>query len=121
MLVVVRRRRRPRSRQAPADGRAPRRLADVAIVTSDNPRSEDPDAIIDEIAAGMAGGATVERIADRRAAIERAVGAGAARATSWSIAGKGHEQGQEFAGGAKVPFDDVDGRAGGAACARWSR
>ena len=49
----VRRRRRPRPRQAPADGRARRgELADRVIVTSDNPRSEDPEAIVDEVLGG---------------------------------------------------------------------
>ena len=91
---------RPLMGAAAADG------ADVAIVTSDNPRSEDPDAIIDEIAAGMAGGATIERIPDRRAAIERAV-ALAGTGDVVVVAGKGHERGQELAGGEKVPFDDV--------------
>jgi UDP-N-acetylmuramoyl-L-alanyl-D-glutamate--2,6-diaminopimelate ligase len=79
-------------------------LADVVIVTSDNPRSEDPEAIIAEILAGA--GAGVEAIPDRRAAIERAV----ERARPGDvvvIAGKGHEKGQELAGGRRVPFDDV--------------
>jgi UDP-N-acetylmuramoyl-L-alanyl-D-glutamate--2,6-diaminopimelate ligase len=91
----------------PLMGEVAARLADVAIVTSDNPRSEDPDAIIDEILAGVpAGSAGVERIVDRRAAIERAVGL-AERGDVVVIAGKGHERGQEFAGGRKEPFDDV--------------
>ena len=92
----------------------------MAIVTSDNPRSEDPEAIIAEILAGDgAPGAERRGRADRRAAIERAV-ALARPGDVVVIAGKGHEQGQEFAGGRKVPFDDVDRRARGAACASWS-
>ncbi len=82
------------------------RLADVAIVTSDNPRSEDPEAILDAIEAGMgAGGARREREEDRRRAITRAVEL-AEPGDVVVIAGKGHEQGQEFAGGRKEPFDD---------------
>src|SRR3954470_11096650 len=91
----------------PLMGEIGARLADVAIVTSDNPRSEDPDAIIDEVLAGVpAGAAGVEREVDRRAAIERAI-ALAAAGDVVVIAGKGHETGQEFAGGRKEPFDDV--------------
>jgi UDP-N-acetylmuramoyl-L-alanyl-D-glutamate--2,6-diaminopimelate ligase len=83
------------------------RLADVAIVTSDNPRSEDPEAIIDEVMAGVgAVTAEVEREVDRRRAIRRAVES-AATGDVVVIAGKGHEQGQEFADGRKEPFDDV--------------
>ncbi|MCW3012659.1 MAG: UDP-N-acetylmuramyl-tripeptide synthetase [Solirubrobacterales bacterium] len=79
-------------------------LADLAIVTSDNPRSEDPEAIVAEVLEGA--GPDAEAIVDRRAAIVRAVGA--ARAGDVVVvAGKGHEQGQEFAGGRKEPFDDV--------------
>jgi len=83
-------------------------LADLAIVTSDNPRSEDPEAIVDAVLAGtVAGAAAVEREVDRRAAIRRAVGL--ARAGDVVVlAGKGHERGQEFAGGRKEPFDDVE-------------
>jgi UDP-N-acetylmuramoyl-L-alanyl-D-glutamate--2,6-diaminopimelate ligase len=87
----------------PLMGEIATRLADVAIVTSDNPRSEDPEAIIDQIEGGMTG--SWEREADRRAAIERAVSLAAAGDVV-VIAGKGHEQGQEFAGGRKEPFDD---------------
>jgi UDP-N-acetylmuramoyl-L-alanyl-D-glutamate--2,6-diaminopimelate ligase len=76
--------------------------ADVVIVTSDNPRSEDPEAIIAEVA----GGHDVQRIADRRAAIAEALAA-AAPGDVVVIAGKGHEQGQEFADGVKHPFDDL--------------
>jgi UDP-N-acetylmuramoyl-L-alanyl-D-glutamate--2,6-diaminopimelate ligase len=85
-------------------GEIARRLADRVIVTSDNPRSEDPEAIIREILAGA--GPAVEHDADRRAAINTAI-AGAESGDVVVIAGKGHEQGQEFESGRKIPFDDV--------------
>ena len=88
----------------PLMGEIATRLADRVIVTSDNPRSEDPDAIISEILVGT--GPDVEHDADRRAAINTAL-AGARRGDVVVIAGKGHEQGQEFEGGRKIPFDDV--------------
>ena len=84
----------------PLMGAVVRRLADAAIVTSDNPRSEDPAAIIAEITAGF----DMDVEADRRTAIERAVGM-AGPSDVVVIAGKGHEQGQEQAGRI-VPFDD---------------
>jgi UDP-N-acetylmuramoyl-L-alanyl-D-glutamate--2,6-diaminopimelate ligase len=87
----------------PVMGGIAARLADVPIVTSDNPRSEDPLAIIEEIVAGMEPGAEVDP--DRRRAIARAVELAEAGDVV-VIAGKGHEQGQEFRGGRKVPFDD---------------
>jgi UDP-N-acetylmuramoyl-L-alanyl-D-glutamate--2,6-diaminopimelate ligase len=91
----------------PLMGEIAARLADVVLVTSDNPRSEAPEAIIDEIMAGVPAGAEgVERIADRRAAIDRAI-ALARPGDVVIIAGKGHERGQEFAAGRKEPFDDV--------------
>jgi UDP-N-acetylmuramoyl-L-alanyl-D-glutamate--2,6-diaminopimelate ligase len=86
----------------PVMGRLARELADVAIVTSDNPRSEEPLAIIEEILAGS--GPDVEVEPDRRAAIARAVEQ-AEPGDVVVIAGKGHEQGQEFRDG-KIPFDD---------------
>jgi UDP-N-acetylmuramoyl-L-alanyl-D-glutamate--2,6-diaminopimelate ligase len=88
----------------PQMGEIATRLADLAIVTSDNPRSEDPEAIIAEIVAGA--GPAAETIVDRRAAIGRAVEA-ARSGDVVVVAGKGHEQGQEFADGRKEPFDDV--------------
>jgi UDP-N-acetylmuramoyl-L-alanyl-D-glutamate--2,6-diaminopimelate ligase len=88
----------------PLMGAIARRLADRVIVTSDNPRSEDPEAIIDEILAGS--GHEVEHHPDRREAIARAL-ADAEPGDVVVIAGKGHEQGQEFAGGRKLPFDDA--------------
>jgi UDP-N-acetylmuramoyl-L-alanyl-D-glutamate--2,6-diaminopimelate ligase len=88
----------------PLMGEIAARLADVALVTSDNPRSEDPEAIIAEILAGA--GRDVEHDVDRRRSIHRAVEL-ARPGDVVVIAGKGHEQGQEFAGGRKEPFDDV--------------
>ena len=89
----------------PLMGEIAARLADVAIVTSDNPRSEDPEAIVDEILAG-ARATGAEREVDRRTAIARAV-ALAEPGDVVVISGKGHEQGQELADGRKEPFDDV--------------
>ncbi len=92
----------------PLMGRAAAELADLAIVTSDNPRSEDPGAIVAEVVAGTEDGAAVAEVAvepDRRAAIALALSR-ARPGDSVVIAGKGHEQGQEFEGGRKVPFDD---------------
>jgi UDP-N-acetylmuramoyl-L-alanyl-D-glutamate--2,6-diaminopimelate ligase len=88
----------------PLMGRIASELADRAIVTSDNPRSEDPESIVDQVFAGTDGSA--EREVDRRRAIAMAV-EGAAPGDVVVIAGKGHEQGQEFEGGRKEPFDDV--------------
>ncbi len=84
------------------------RLADRTIVTSDNPRSEPPERIIAEILAGVGPHAddALESDADRRRAIARAVEL-AEPGDVVIVAGKGHEQGQEFAGGRKEPFDDV--------------
>jgi UDP-N-acetylmuramoyl-L-alanyl-D-glutamate--2,6-diaminopimelate ligase len=90
----------------PIMGGIARELADRVVVTSDNPRSEDPDAIIAEILAGAGGGPDVDALVDRRAAIEHAVGL-AGPGDVVVIAGKGHEQGQEFEDGRKIPFDDV--------------
>ena len=83
-------------------GRVAAELADEVIVTSDNPRSEDPAAI----AAEIAGGLQLEVELDRRRAIERAI-ASAEEGDVVLIAGKGHERGQEFAE-RTVPFDDRD-------------
>jgi UDP-N-acetylmuramoyl-L-alanyl-D-glutamate--2,6-diaminopimelate ligase len=123
----------------PLMGEIAARLADVALVTSDNPRSEDPEQIIAEIMAGVARvqagrldadsdsdsdadadahadadtdanagvrSRSVRSIADRATAIDEAIAA-ARSGDVVVIAGKGHEQGQELAGGRKVPFDDA--------------
>jgi UDP-N-acetylmuramoyl-L-alanyl-D-glutamate--2,6-diaminopimelate ligase len=108
----------------PLMGEIATRLADDVVVTSDNPRSEEPEQIIAEIMAGVAraqgaggsaatgngdarvGALAVRSIADRAVAIDRAI-AQARAGDVLVIAGKGHEQGQEFARGRKEPFDDV--------------
>ena len=79
--------------------------SDLVIVTSDNPRSEDPAAIVAAVAEGARrSGATVVEEPDRRAAIGLAISQ--ARAGDVVLVlGKGHEQGQEI-GGAILPFDD---------------
>ena len=92
----------------PLMGAVAARLADVVLVTSDNPRNEDPEAIVGEILEGVvaerAGGPDAVDV-DREAALRTAL--------NWArtgdvvvIAGKGHETGQEFVGGHKIPFDD---------------
>ena len=87
----------------PLMGEIAARLADRIIVTSDNPRSEDPRAIISAIERGIEGGREIE--ADRQRAIQGAVlAAGAADVIL--IAGKGHENYQEIAG-RRVPFSDA--------------
>jgi UDP-N-acetylmuramoyl-L-alanyl-D-glutamate--2,6-diaminopimelate ligase len=83
-------------------GRIASELADVAIVTNDNPRSENPQSIIDAIVAGAVAPVQVEP--DRADAIRQAVET-AREGDVVLIAGKGAEQGQEF-GGRTLPFDD---------------
>jgi len=87
----------------PLMGRAARDHADRVLVTSDNPRNEEPESIIDQVMEGA--GPDAERDADRRRAIGRAI-ADAEPGDVVVIAGKGHEQGQEFEHGRKEPFDD---------------
>ncbi len=84
----------------PIMGQVVTELADVGLVTSDNPRSEDPAAIAAEVVDGL----DLEVELDRRRAIERAIDS-AQPGDVVLIAGKGHEQGQEIAG-RKLPFDD---------------
>ncbi len=91
----------------PKMGRAGAELADLVVVTSDNPRSEDPAAIVAEVAAGAEGAPELKVEVDRRAAIALALGR-AGPGDTVVIAGKGHEQGQEFEAGRKIPFDDRD-------------
>ena len=86
----------------PLMGRVAADLADVTIVTSDNPRSEEPLAIIQDVLQGT--GLDVEIDPDRRSAIARAVSL-AEEGDVVVVAGKGHEQGQDV-GGVVTPFDD---------------
>jgi UDP-N-acetylmuramoyl-L-alanyl-D-glutamate--2,6-diaminopimelate ligase len=88
----------------PLMGEAASSLADMAVVTSDNPRHESPQQIIDEIIAGMSGNYLVE--SDRAAAIARAISHAAAGDTVL-LAGKGHEAYQQV-GDEKLPFNDLE-------------
>jgi len=85
-------------------GRVASELADVVVVTSDNPRGEDPQKIINDIRAGLTGGAEVHLEVDRRLAIGRAVGQ-ARPGDVVLIVGKGHETVQEI-GAESLAFDD---------------
>jgi len=116
----------------PLMGAVAARLSDLVVVTSDNPRSEDPEAIIDEIKKGLVppdrpavrGGAPVPAapatgwlaVVDRRAAIERAV-LDAHPGDMVIVAGKGHERSQVI-GSRVLPFDDVEVARGALATRR---
>jgi UDP-N-acetylmuramyl tripeptide synthase len=92
----------------PLMGAAAARLSDEAFVTSDNPRDEDPMAIINEVLSGMPGGnegPSVHVEADRHVAIRQALDIAQAGDVV-VIAGKGHETYQEVAG-TRLPFDDA--------------
>ena len=95
-----------RDRQKAATDGTRRRsnCADYAIITSDNPRKENPDAIINEVEKGFRS-THYEKIVDRTEAIRRAVAMAQPRDLVL-IAGKGHEKYQEFADHT-IPFDDI--------------
>jgi UDP-N-acetylmuramoyl-L-alanyl-D-glutamate--2,6-diaminopimelate ligase len=95
---------RDRSKR-PEMGRIAAGHGDVTIITSDNPRDEEPEAIIDEIAAGIGPGSEVLREADRAKAIRMAL-AMAAKGDVVLIAGKGHEE-YQVVGGTRIPFSDA--------------
>ncbi len=96
---------RDRGKREPM-GRIAGTLADIPIATSDNPRSEDPESILDEVERGLASSGATKflRIADRREAIRAAIEL-ANPGTVVVIAGKGHEATQ-LIGGREEPFDD---------------
>jgi UDP-N-acetylmuramoyl-L-alanyl-D-glutamate--2,6-diaminopimelate ligase len=96
---------RDRGKREPM-GRVAGSLADIAIATSDNPRSEDPEAILAEVEKGLIASGTTKyrKIADRREAIATAIGLANA-STVVVIAGKGHERVQVI-GDRAIPFDD---------------
>ncbi|MCB0863680.1 MAG: UDP-N-acetylmuramoyl-L-alanyl-D-glutamate--2,6-diaminopimelate ligase, partial [Solirubrobacterales bacterium] len=89
----------------PLMGKAGAELSDLAVITSDNPRSEDPAAIIEDVLAGIRDRESVLVEQDRDLAIGMAIRE-AGPGDTVVIAGKGHEQGQEFENGRKIPFDD---------------
>jgi UDP-N-acetylmuramoyl-L-alanyl-D-glutamate--2,6-diaminopimelate ligase len=85
-------------------GRAASRWADLSVLTSDNPRSEEPAVIVEEILEGYEDRGSVETVVDRREAIERALAVARGDDTVL-VAGKGHEDTQEFRE-KTIPFDD---------------
>ncbi|MCD7730184.1 MAG: UDP-N-acetylmuramoyl-L-alanyl-D-glutamate--2,6-diaminopimelate ligase [Oscillospiraceae bacterium] len=89
----------------PLMAQAAEKYSDMLIVTSDNPRNEDPDAIIDEITAGLSGLKPYMRITDRRAAIKRAI-AVAEKGDTIVLAGKGHEDYQILKDNVHIHFDE---------------
>ena len=90
----------------PLMGAIAQRLADQLVLTSDNPRHEDPAAILRQIRAGMADSPALQLIEDRREAITQAIEK-AAPQDVLLIAGKGHETTQDMAGVLR-PFSDID-------------
>ncbi len=90
----------------PLMGRVAATLADAVVVTSDNPRHDDPSAIAEQVVAGADGPATLEVELDRRAAIRSAL-ASAQPGDAVLVAGKGHETTQTV-GTRTLPFDDRD-------------
>jgi UDP-N-acetylmuramoyl-L-alanyl-D-glutamate--2,6-diaminopimelate ligase len=94
------------SQKRPLMGRAVEHSADVAILTNDNPRHEDPLAIFRDVLAGFVNRDTVQLIPDRASAIERALGM-AQPGDSVLIAGKGHET-YQIIGNQRMPHDDCE-------------
>lgn len=90
----------------PAMGAAARRWADAIVLTSDNPRSEDPQRIISEVATAFSEGDPLYTEVDRRRGIACALSLASSGADMVLIAGKGHEDYQELGSGRRLPFDD---------------
>ena len=92
-------------------GRLAAELSDLAVVTSDNPRGEDPEAILDAVEVGLreSGSGRWLRLADRRAAIRAAIAEAAADPEAWAVlvAGKGHEA-EQIIGDVARPFSDAE-------------
>ena len=103
---------RDRSKR-PVMGAVASALADIVVLTSDNPRSEDPEAILADIRAGMDGSAVCQTEPDRRKAIRLALSL-ARTGDTVVLAGKGHETEQETAG-QKIHLDERE------EVAAWSR
>lgn len=91
----------------PLMAQAAEKHSDLVIVTSDNPRNEDPDAIIDEIVTGLSGIKPYIRITDRKAAIRRAI-AIAEKGDIIVLAGKGHEDYQILDNNVHIHFDEKE-------------
>lgn len=94
---------RDRSKR-PLMAQAASQFSDHLIVTSDNPRTEDPDLILDDVCSGIPSGVSYDRVIDRREAIMRAI-ANAEPGDTVVIAGKGHED-YQIIGRTKYPMDD---------------
>jgi UDP-N-acetylmuramoyl-L-alanyl-D-glutamate--2,6-diaminopimelate ligase len=86
-------------------GRIAAAESDLAVVTSDNPRTEDPERILDDVVAGMAGAPHL-RIEDRRAAIAAALAEADPARDAVLLAGKGHET-YQLRGTQRLPFDEA--------------
>ena len=84
---------------------AAEKYSDLLIITSDNPRNEDPNDIIDDILEGLSGAKPYLRISDRKAAIRRAITM-AEKGDIIVLAGKGHEDYQILDGGVHIHFDE---------------
>ena len=97
------------TKKRPLMGRIASEIADLIVLTSDNPRSENPEAIVEDILAGIDGGRDNPSIlieVDRHGAIKRTLCELAQPGDLIVIAGKGHETTQTLAGGKTIPFDD---------------